>query len=443
MSKLRALCLCASLLVFPLCISAPSQRTDQLLSLTSAPNSSLFVNPWMQSAKLSGTSYPVYLGTSVAISADTAVASSLYSDLNKYTGAAYVFVRPATGWSNTTQTAALTSSDGKNCDLLGTSVAISADTIAIGAPQNGCNPGGPGEVYVFVKPAGGWSGVQTETAKLIASDGNAFDALGTSVSISGDTIVAGAPGTYPSSTPGAAYVFVKPEGGWKSGYQTAKLTSSDGRAGNELGYSVSISKDTVATGAPQAGVAYVFVKPTNGWKNATQTAELSSSDGAFNGELGYSISVDGQTVAAGAPYATVGPNQYQGDAYVFVEPSGGWRNMTETAKLTEGDGEAGDLLGSSIATSGSLVVAGAAQYSRGPSLKKLGGPSFLVEGATYLFIEPNGGWATASSTNKVTGSDARFGSYLGSSVAVRGDSFVAGAPRNGRYVGGAYIFQRP
>lgn len=121
-----------------------------------------------------------------------------------------------------------------------------------------------GAVYVFVEPKGGWRS-ETETAKLTASDGASEDGLGISVAVNRDVVVAGA---YLANNfgPGAVYVFVKPRGGWASESQTAKLVSSDGAAGDALGLSVAISAKTVVGGAPYvtangnsvAGAGYVF-----------------------------------------------------------------------------------------------------------------------------------------------------------------------------------------
>jgi hypothetical protein len=118
---------------------------------------------------------------------------------------------------------------------------------------------------VFVKPPGGWADM-TETAKLTASDGAAFDLFGWSVAISGDTVVVGAIfGDGVNSAQGSAYVFVKPPGGWTDMTQTAKRTASDGAAGDNFGNSVAISGDTVVVGAifgdgvnSDQGSAYVF-----------------------------------------------------------------------------------------------------------------------------------------------------------------------------------------
>ena len=129
------------------------------------------------------------------------------------------------------QQAILTPSDGERFNLFGDSVAVSGDVIVVGAP--GATVGdqdSQGAVYVFVRPAGGWVSA-TEAARFTASDGIRNDNLGTSVAISGDTIVAGAP-SIGGDDPGAVYVFVKPGGGWANGTETAKLTASDGSLGD-------------------------------------------------------------------------------------------------------------------------------------------------------------------------------------------------------------------
>jgi hypothetical protein len=404
----------------------------------------------MQVAKLTASTDQggQLVGTSVAIDGDTVVVGYPYVYTGTGAGEALVFVKPGKGWTNLTQTAVLVPSDGKAGDYFGIAVAVQRDVIVVGSTQDQYNPGGPGAAYVFVKPAGGWKGQLTETAKLMASDGMKGDSLGSSVSISGNTIVAGAPGSYPFSTSGATYVFVEPASGWKNVTETAKLIASDGASADEFGYSVSLDGKSLVAGAPNnqgRGAAYVFVEPAGGWKDATQTAKLTASDGTKNDSLGYSVSIAGNTVATGDPSAPVGSNQNEGAAYVFVEPAGGWKNMTQTAKLTEADGEARDLLGSSVTISGSVIAAGAAEYSRGPTLI-LGGPAFWQEGAVYLFTEPTGGWRAASSKTKLKGSDARYRAWLGSSLALRGKTIVTGAPALSYFApwqGAAYLFERP
>jgi hypothetical protein len=253
-----------------------------------------------------------YLGSSVSINGNTVVASG--------GSGVYVFVKPTSGWADMTETAKLTASNGGF-----NSVAISGNTVVAGAAVEtiGLNPQ-QGAAYVFVKPASGWTNM-SPTAKLIAGDGAANDSLGYSVAISGNTVVAGAYDATTSGTnqfQGAAYVFVEPASGWADMIETAKLTASDGAFGAMLGWSVDISGNTVMAGAPQAGsqgqgAAYVFAKPPTGWANMNQNQELISLDGAHIDFLGSSVSVDGTTAVAGAPFATIGSNQLEGAAYVF------------------------------------------------------------------------------------------------------------------------------
>jgi hypothetical protein len=105
-----------------------------------------------------------------------------------------------------------------------------------------------------------------EVAKLTASDAAATDNFGISVSISGDTIVVGAPADdcVAGNSCGSVYVFVMPGGGWSDMTQNAKLTTSDLAAFDNLGYSVSISGDTIVVGHEFEGSAYVPLKPGGG-----------------------------------------------------------------------------------------------------------------------------------------------------------------------------------
>jgi hypothetical protein len=194
-----------------------------------------------------------------------------------------------------------------------------------GAPASHIESGGyagPGAAYVFVGPPGGWAS-GTETAKLVASDGARGDGLGGSVAISGGTVVAGAWGANVSGhvDEGAAYAFVKPAAGWADETQKAKLTASDGAGGNALGDSVAIEGDTIVAGADGAdsarGAVYVFVEPAGGWANGVQTAKLTASDGATFDTFGRSVAKDGDTIVVGAPEAEINGIFDQGAVYVF------------------------------------------------------------------------------------------------------------------------------
>src|SRR6266478_5679876 len=114
-----------------------------------------------------------------------------------------------------------------------------------------------------------------QLAELTASDSRGpEDNFGASIAMSGDTIVVGAP--FASNTTGAAYVFVKPASGWANMTETAELTASDGYTFLDFGTSVGISGDTIVVGSIGHNAAYVFTRPAGGWKNMTETAVLSN-----------------------------------------------------------------------------------------------------------------------------------------------------------------------
>jgi len=333
------------------------------------------------------------LGYLVAISGNTVAVGALGA--NKV----YVYEKPAAGWSNMVQIAELTSSKG---GPFGPPVAVSGDTIVVSSGLN--TP--TGEVYVFVKPSGGWMNM-TETA--ILSDNVSGDYFGVAVAIDGDTIVVGASGTYDDQ--GAAYVFVKPSSGWATTSAfNAMLTASDGGLLDFLGLSVAISGNTVVAGQPfhndqtGPGVVYVFVKPAAGWATMTQTAELTQSVRGPYDQFGFAVAVSGNTVVAGAPQA----DSDAGVAYVFVEPPTGWADMTETADLTTNPG---GRFGWTLGISGKQIVVG---YDGSAS-------------TIPVYAEPESGWQSTSTPSLLLRAGQTDGGF-GFSTAISNGVVVAGAP---------------
>lgn len=353
-----------------------------------------------------------WFGYSVATSGDTVVVGAFQRDCaaGSNCGAAYVFLLTFGEW---TQLAKLTASDAVANDSLGRSVSISGDTIVVGANQKNS---GRGAAYVFVKPGGGWSNM-TQTAKLTASDAATGDQLGWSISNSGDTVVVGA--YLKNAETGAAYVFVKTGGGWSDMTQTAKMAASDAAFNDDFGFSVSISGDAIV--ANGKGVAYVFNKPGGGWINMTQTAKLTAPDG-----IG-SVSISGDTVVTNGNES----------AYVFVKPGGGWSNMSPTAKLTASDGVGGDEFGHPVSISGDMIAVGAWQDN-------CAGGTFC--GSAYAFEKPGSGWSNMTQTTKLTSSDGNGGDQLGASISIAGNTVVVGAyykecgGGGGFDCGAAYVF---
>jgi FG-GAP repeat len=358
------------------------------------------------------------------------------------------------------QLARLYASDGAVGDKLGQSIAISGNTVVVGAFSAAVgNNSSQGAAYVFVKPANGWQTQTTESAKLTASNGAPGDQFGSSVSISGNTIVVGAPyaGVGVNPNQGTAYVFVMPSGGWSGSlHENAQLTASDGIGGDELGYSVAISGNTVVAGASDAsigtgcpngpsckdfeGAAYVYVQPSGGWNGSqTETAKLTASDGTSDDGFAQAVSISGNTIVVGSRYFGMNTTYAQGAAYVYVQPANGWTSMTQTAELTTSDGKAAANFGASVGISGTTIVVGA----MGAQIGKI-----YQQGGAYVYVMPSGGWTTTSNpTGKLTASDGATGDQFGTSVSIDGDTIVVGAPNaavaSNKDEGAAYIFSKP
>ena len=234
----------------------------------------------------------------------------------------------------------LTAIDARAGDTFGNSVAVDGDTIVAGAPEDSSSRG---SAYVFVRNGATWA----RQAKLTASDGAAGDLFGAAVAVSGDTIVVGAHGDdgvgpLPYIGEGSAYVFVRNGTTWT---EQAKLTPSDGGSGVLFGNRVTVDGDTIVAGAQgdddagmASGAAYVFVRNGATW---TEQAKLTAADGAGADFFGVSVAVSGDTVVAGARGdSDVGTAS--GSAYVFVRNGATW---TQQAKLTASDAAANDLFG--------------------------------------------------------------------------------------------------
>ena len=355
---------------------------------------------WRQVAKLtaSGAADDDEFGISVAVDGDTAVIGARGDASNK--GAAYVFTKPGTGWTTATETAKLTAFDGAANDEFGHSVAIDGDTVAVGAHQHDTNRG---SVYVFTKPGTGWT-TATETAKLTKFGGEAHDRFGQSVAVHGNTVVVGAhlDDFDAKNNAGSTYVFTEPNDGWVTTDTTGatKLIASDGADDEHFGYSVAVDDKTVVVGARgddnSKGAAYIFTEPGTGWANSSTAAKLTASDGKAGDEFGYSVAVNGTTAVIGAYYDDLDDlddddreddQGNSGSAYLFTEPeTGGWVDSTETAKLTlpviltvdgEVEGEENDRFGSSVAVDGESIMVGAPGVDDGSgSIHVLGIPQW-------------------------------------------------------------------
>ncbi|MGH2542457.1 MAG: hypothetical protein ACRDIB_06665, partial [Ardenticatenaceae bacterium] len=272
-------------------------------------------------------------------------------------GSVYVWVRPPDGWLSTTESARLVASDGHFDYNMGRSVAIESDTVVVGVPEADIGPDADqGAAYVFMAPPGGWVGTLTETAKLLVADGQEWDALGSDVAVRGDTVVVGA-NQYYAEAPGAAYIFLEPSGGWAGALtETAQLLASDGQPDDRFGEEVALSSDTIAVGAPgwgspmgglTQGAAYIFVEPPGGWTSTlTETSVLTGFDGypPDNDLFGAAVALANDTLVVGAPYAEAPtPAEDEGLVYLFVDdtPRAPLLDLAYTYYASSGDNGTG------------------------------------------------------------------------------------------------------
>ena len=428
--------------------------------------------------KASNTGMADYFGFSVAISGETVVVGAEYEassaqgvngNQNDNTaadaGAAYVFVRSGTTW---TQQAYLKASNTDGGDEFGTAVAISGDTIVVGAYNEDSNANGvngiqgnnsavdSGAAYVFTRSGTTWS----QQAYLKASNTEAFDAFGWSVAIVGDIVVVGAYGedSFASGVngnqsdnsaayAGAAYVFARSGTDWS---QQAYLKASNTEAGDNFGHTVAVSSNTVVVGAPledsnssgvngiqnnnlavDSGAAYVFTRSGTAW---TQQAYVKASNTGAGDLFGYSVTIFANTAVVGAQYEDSNATGVNGDpnndlaldsgaVYVFTRSGTTW---SQQAYLKASNTGMEDYFGYSVAIAWDTVAVGA--YGEDSNATGLNGDqannSAADGGAAYVFTRSGTTWSQEAYV-KASNTDA-YDSF-GCSVAVSGDTVISGA----------------
>ncbi len=377
---------------------------------------------WIQQAKLTASNAGGgdWFGRSVSLSGDTLLVGASREDSGatgvggdesdegaKDSGAAYVFVRNGTTWS---QQAYLKASNTGAGDWFGHAVAVSGDTAVVGAywedseasgvngDQGDGSSGNRGAAYVFVRSGTTWS----QEAYLKPSNAQVSFGFGYAVSIAGDTVVVGAwwesngaKGVNGSQNDGgaaqsgAAYVFVRDGTTWS---QQAYLKAWNTQAGDGFGCSVAVSGDTVVVGAldedsdvtgvdgtadntnrPGSGAAYVFVRSGTAW---SQQAYLKASNTGSNDGFGVSVGISRDVIVVGAQFESSAATGLDGDqsddsvsrtgaAYVFARTGTTWAQAAYVKAPSNG---AGRSFGVATAVSGDTVAALGAVASSGLAL---------------------------------------------------------------------------
>lgn len=393
-----------------------------------------------------------------------------------------VIVSTPTIWE---QEAYLKAPNAQAADSFGFSIAISGDTVVVGANAEDSNQttitNGPtassdnsapaaGAVYVFKRTGSTW----VQEAYLKAPNADINDQFGTSVSISSDTIVVGAVneesnqttitnGTTASSDnsandAGAAYVFRRTGTSWA---QEAYLKAPNAEAGDYFGLSVAVSSDTIVVGAyqessnqttitngtsasgdnsaPDAGAAYVFRRTGTTW---AQEAYLKAPNAEGGDNFGSYVAVDSDTIAvaavvedSGQTTITNGPTASSdnsasgaGAVYVFKRNGTDW---AQEAYIKAAEVDASDDYGYEVGLSSNTLVVGAIGEASNQTTITNGttasnDDSLSFTGAAYIYKRTGVTWAQEAFI-KPPNPDAS--DYFGWAVAISGDRVVVGAPQ--------------
>ena len=374
-----------------------------------------------------------------------------------------MFVRAA---SVIAQVAYVKASNPDRSDNFGESVSLSGDTLVVGAPGEDSAATGvngdqadnsafnSGAVYVFVRNGATWS----QQAYLKASNPSTVASFGGAVSVSGDTLAVGAIGVNPS---GAVYVFVRNGTTWS---QQATLQASNAAIANQFGNTVALSGDTLAVGspfessgatgingnqnndsAPSSGAVYVFQRTGQTW---AQRAYVKASNAEAFDHFGTSLGLSGGTLAVGATgesSGATGVNGNQNDnsadasgaVYVFQRTGQTWAQQAYLKPPTRGPQQ---IFGKSLSVSDNTLATGADGAN--------------LSGELHVFFRSGTTW-TAQAV--LVASNRQDGDLFGVSVAISGDTLVAGAPgeasiargvngnqndNTARSAGAAYLFVR-
>lgn len=333
---------------------------------------------WTEQQKIVAAdgAYNSIFGYVVGLSGDTLVITSPTQQVgeNANQGQLYVYTRTGNTW---TEQQRLAASDGAAGQQFGQLMAFSGDTIVVGSPLKTVGVNAlQGQAYVFTRTGTTWA----ETQMLTASDAAANDFFGFSVAIDGNTLVVGASQKTVGANPaqGQVYVFTRSGTTWS---EQQIITAADGSAGNTFGARVGVSGDTLIASAPGAtvgtnttqGKVYVFTRAGTTW---TEQQQLSASDGMANEGFGSALAVSGNNVVVGNYQKTINTNGQQGQAYLYTRVGTTW---TEDQIITAPDGAAGDYFGYFVTIDGSTAMVSAVLKQVGENVR---------QGIAYVYYLP-------------------------------------------------------
>lgn len=371
-----------------------------------------------------------FFGSRVAIDGDTAVVAAPLdrsAGIGSH-GSVQVFVRDGTGW---THQAELLNPGPAQGDEFGSGLAIDGDTVVVGAVGDDIPPGDDqGSAQVYVRNGTTWS----HEASLVHPKPVFEGRFGTAVAIHGGRVLVGDPfesvQPHPDedfiSAAGTVHVFARGATTWS--HQTV-LKDANPEPADHFGSAIAMDATTIAIGTPDedtgagmnAGAIHVSGGPT-----------LTHPGGAAHDRFGASVAVSGGTVIGGAPFHQTAAGGTAGSASIF---DGGVHQAT----LVHPAGAAGDQFGNSVAIFGSLAVVGAPSDDTGVG-------SFGVDaGTAQVFRRIGGDWSPEAELRHPPDPGGFAGDQFGNSVALDGETAIAGAPfdnhSKGSDAGSAFIYR--
>ena len=382
-------------------------------------------------------------GWSVATLRDVAVIGAPH-DTSSNAGSAYIYVRSLDGSNAWTQLKKIIAPDARANDAFGTAVAISDDTIVVGSPFNDEKATDAGAAYVYSRNQGG-ANVWGFVKKLLPSDGLFNDQFGSAVTVSNTLVVVGAQladvGSFVDS--GAVYLYERDQGGAGLWGQTRKITVINTNAADHFGAAISVSGDSLVVGTPladvgafgDAGAVYIFGRNQGGASQWGQMKRLTVTNTVISDRFGSSVSISGDTLAVGAPFADVSTFTDAGAAYVFNRNLTGAEQWGLVRKITLTNAFTGDHFGSSLAVDADSLVISAPQAD---------GTNGVDWGAAYLYQQNFGGSSAWGLVDKFLPAAIGVQDNFGSSVAISRGTIVAGAYNGldtGVRYGTAYMFR--
>lgn len=309
-------------------------------------------------------------GVSAAIEGDTLVVgapSVMNGSLRS--GAAYVYTRNQGGSNHWGLVATLTAFDGATADEFGNYVAISGDTIVVGALRDQVTAVQSGSIYLFGRNQGGtnqWGLIK----KIAPAEGTTEDLFGCSVAIVGDTLAVGTPKRDDKGfNAGAVYVYMRDTGGSNQWGQALKIYASDASALSQFGFAVGMHDEVLAVGAPyesvggtNSGALYLFSRNQGGTNQWGQIKKIRPSTAIMDQEFGFSVSLDGSWLAVGAR-SDKESGIKSGSAYLYARNYAGVAPWGLVQKFSPHAGAVGDEFGYAISVGGGVLAVGARYHS--------------------------------------------------------------------------------